>query len=165
MKARLLKDGRIVNPLYNRKEERRARNTGETYPHPPQVDVSAGYVLSDPDCWVHCCPGYLNSTPIAEPADAECSDAVAMFMQKTRPQLLQRVRSLYQNVTTIKDADLRKHIERQARAYGIAPGTTDPHAPEQEPANSSPTDESELSTDESEDFDRTLNELDEPDAA
>lgn len=128
MKAKLLQDSLIVNPLYNRREARRAANDGKEYPHPQQIEVAAGFVLTDSDCWVHCCPGYMNATPIAEPADDECREAVQTFLKKTRPQLLQRIRDLYENIHSVKDADLRRHIEAQAQAYGITPGSADVHA-------------------------------------
>lgn len=128
MKAALKSAQKITNPLYDHRQHRLALRDGTAYPHEPQIEVAAGYIIDHPDAHVHCCPGIMNTEPIATPADDECRARVKAFMEKSRPAQLARLSNLYENIGSIKDAEVRKSIEDQARAYGIARGTSDPFA-------------------------------------
>jgi len=122
MKATRLVPGMILNPLYNWAAHRRALNEGDVYEQPRELEVEAGYVHDSADVWVLCCPGYMNSLPVCEPADDKCRDRVNHWMQKQRPNQLRNIQNLLDNISTLKDENQKAHIRQLAKAYGLNPG-------------------------------------------
>ena len=119
MKARLLKETRLVNPLYSERDARLAMETGVPYDIPSTFEVSAGWVLDDPQAWIHCCPGDLNSPPIAEPVDAECREAVRVWMEEKRPLAIAQIKAQIDQIEFIKNPEDRDRLMAMGRAYGL----------------------------------------------
>jgi len=119
MKAERLIPGKILNPAYNGKNHRRALNLGVEYSVPREIEVEAGYVHQSPDCWVLCCPGYMNAEPVCRPADKDCEKRVHQWMTKHRPAQIQNIQNLIDNADKIKDPAERQHVGELAKAYGL----------------------------------------------
>lgn len=119
MKATLITVQQVRNPLWNETEAAQARLTNQKYPHSDLIEVGPGYVLDDPDCWIHCCPGELNAPPIAEPADDECREAVRYWMEQKRPVAIQQIRVALANIEHIRNPDDKKRLLAMGRAYGL----------------------------------------------
>lgn len=122
MRCRTLVPVKIRNPLWNESAAAAARQSGAAYVEPSTLDVDAGYELSGPDCWIHCCPGDLNAPPIAEPLDDECREAVRVWMQDRRPRALEEIKNALQSLHAIKDPEHRKRLQAMGVAYGLLPG-------------------------------------------
>lgn len=120
MKAKMLKDAIVPNPVYDTRQHLQAEAKGETYPHSPQLEVSAGYIANGREAWYLCVPGLMNAEPVAEPLDRECMDAVNGWMKKHRPQVLEDYQAQLDNLEHIKDKSAKALILRRAKAYGLA---------------------------------------------
>ena len=129
MKATRLVPGKVLNPAYDAKAHRKAIQSNEAYDQTKEIEVDADYVYDHPDCWVLCCPGFMNSTPTCEPADDECRAKVAEWMTEKRPAQLRNIQNQLDNLKAVKDPDHRKHITRLAAAYGLKPGGDPSPAP------------------------------------
>ena len=120
MKARMLKDAIVPNPVYDTRQHLQAESKGETYPHSPQLEVSAGYIASGNLAWSLCVPGMMNADPVAEPVDQDCMAAVKAWMTKNRPEILENYQAQLDNLEHIKDKAAKALILRRAKAYGLA---------------------------------------------
>ena len=123
MKAKLLFETLLVNALYSRSDADAAKAAGRPYDLTPQILVGAGYVLDDPQSWIHCCPGDTNSSPIAEPIDDECREAVRVWMEEKRPAGIAAIKAQLDQIDMIKDEGHRKRLKELGRAYGLLPGS------------------------------------------
>jgi hypothetical protein len=119
MKCRLLKDTRLVNPLYSERDARLAVETGVPYNIPSTFEVTAGWILDDPQAWIHCCPGDLNSPPIAEAVDDECREAVRVWMEEKRPLAIAQIKAQIDQIEFIKNPEDRARLLEMGRAYGL----------------------------------------------
>lgn len=121
MKCRLLKPTMILNPAFSEADAVAAIERKETYEVPREVEVDAGYEIEDPRAWIHCCPGVLNSAPIAEPADAECTAKVKEFMEVQRPQAIAQIKAQLDQIESFKDPEHKKRLLALGKAYGLLP--------------------------------------------
>jgi hypothetical protein len=123
MKCRLIAATLLLNAEYSRAAAQAAKDAGKPYDVPVQIEVEPGYVMDHPDVWIHCCPGDLNSDPIAEPVDDECREAVRVWMNEKRPAAIASIKAQLDQIDLIKDEGHRNRLKQLARAYGVLPGT------------------------------------------
>lgn len=121
MKCKLLAATLIANPLWSQAALDKARSMRVPYTVPPEIEVSAGYVLTDPNAWVHCCPGDLNAPAIAEPADDECVAAVREWMEVKRPAAIAAIAAQLEQIDMITNAEDKKRLMAMGKAYGLLP--------------------------------------------
>lgn len=119
MKCKLLAATLIANPLWSQAALDKARSMRVPYTVPPEIEVAAGYVLTDPNAWVHCCPGDLNAPPIAEPADEECVVAVREWMEVKRPVAIAAIAAQLEQIEMIKNPEDKKRLLAMGKAYGL----------------------------------------------
>ena len=109
----------VMNPLWSQRDSDAARRAGKTYDVPPQIEVGAGFMLDDPQAWIHCCPGELNSAPIAEPFDDECREAVRVWMEEKRPEAIKLIAAQLDQIDTLKNPEDKKRLLAMGKAYGL----------------------------------------------
>lgn len=119
MKCKFLNALAIMNPLWSQVDSEAARRAGKPYAIPQQIEVGAGYIAEDPQAWIHCCPGDLNSAPIAEPADEECVEAVRVWMEEKRPEAIKLIAAQLDQIDTLKDPEDKKRLLAMGKAYGL----------------------------------------------
>lgn len=119
MKCRFLVDVKIMNPAWSQKDANAAADAKVPYNVPQQFEVSAGYQVEDPQAWIHCCPGDLNSAPIAEPADEECAAAVKEWMEVKRPAAIQQIKAQLDQIEFIKHPEDKQRLLAMGKAYGL----------------------------------------------
>lgn len=136
MKCRLLNAMRIMNPAWSEAAANEAKAKGEKYNIPFEIDVAAGFEISDPQAWIHCCPGDLNAPPIAEPADAECVEAVRVWMEEKRPAAIAAIKAQLDQIDKVTNPEDKKRLLAMGKAYGLlgdkkqaAPAAPAPEAP------------------------------------
>ncbi len=119
MKCRLLRPTMIFNPLWSEAESRKASEKGVPYEVPMEIEVAAGFELSDGQAWIHCCPGDLNAPPIAEPADDECVAAVRDWMENKRPAAIAAIKAQLDQIDKITNPEDKKRLLAMGKAYGL----------------------------------------------
>ena len=124
MKCRFLNALGVKNPVWSEQAQNAANDAGVRYSVPFEVQVAAGYEVEDPQAWMHCCPGSHNAPPIAEPADAECVEAVRLFMTQTRPLGIAAIQAQLDHLEKISNAEDREAVKNLARSYGLVPTGT-----------------------------------------
>lgn len=72
MKAKRLVPGQIVNPHFSHSKRREAIEQGQPYDVVPFLNLPAGEIVDDPDCWKLC----IGDETVMAPADEECRQAV-----------------------------------------------------------------------------------------
>lgn len=119
MKCRLLRDQILLNPMFSDRDRKLAEESGLPYEVPRTFEVGAGYVIEDPQAWIHCCPGDLNAPPIAEAADDECAEAVRVWMEEKRPAAIAQIKAQLDNIQFVKNPDDKERLLAMGRAYGL----------------------------------------------
>jgi hypothetical protein len=109
----------VTNPAWSEADMHTARDAGKPYDIPPRIDVAAGYEVEDFQAWINCCPGDLNSAPLAEPADDECREAVRVWMEVKRPAAIAQIKAQLDQIDTIKNPIDRKRLLAMGEAYGL----------------------------------------------
>lgn len=119
MKCKFLNPLKVSNPAWSEKDRSDARDAGRKYDVPERVEVDAGYEVEDPQAWIHCCPGDLNSAPIAEPSDDECRDAVRVWMEEKRPAAIKAIAAQLEQIDQLKNPEDRARLLAMGQAYGL----------------------------------------------
>lgn len=119
MKCKLLRPTLVMNPVWSEAEAREASAKGVPYLVPAEVEVAAGYELSGDQAWIHCCPGDLNAPPIAEPSDAECVEAVRVWMEVKRPAAIAAIKAQLDQIDKVTNPDDKKRLLAMGKAYGL----------------------------------------------
>jgi len=119
MKCSFLGPQTLINPLFDSRAAAAAKAKGVPYDVPRTIEVAAGYVVEDPQAWIHCCPGDLNSPPIAEPADEECLEAVRVWMEEKRPLAIAQIKAQVEQIELLTNADDKKRLLAMGKAYGL----------------------------------------------
>lgn len=122
MRATLLVESQIRNPVWNEAAAKAASDSGREYDVPALVSVAPGFVLEGDDCWIHCCPGDMNAQPIAEPACDACREAVRVWMETRRPAAIESIRNALANLSSFKNPQDRDRLTAMGRAYGLIGG-------------------------------------------
>lgn len=107
MKARLLNQEEMVNPLYLEAPEGQREGIAEIIPIP------AGTIIDNPDAWMLCALGK------AVPEDAECKERFDAYLgDPKRKQLLEQVRRL-RAAAGLKQLDAKtlKWLEYMEKTY------------------------------------------------
>lgn len=132
MKCRLIRPTMIFNPLWSEAEARKASAKGVPYEVPMEIEVGAGFELSDDQAWIHCCPGDMNAPPIAEPADDDCVEAVRVWMEVKRPAAIAAIKAQLDQIDKITNQEDKKRLLAMGKAYGlIGEKKAAPEAPKQ----------------------------------
>jgi hypothetical protein len=121
MKCRFLNAVVVANPTFSHHAFEAARDAGTPYDVPRQVTVEAGFIIEDPQAWIHCCPGDSNADPIAEPVDDECREAVRVWMTEKRPAGIAAIKAQLDQIDLIQDEGHRNRLKQLGRAYGLLP--------------------------------------------
>jgi hypothetical protein len=119
MRAKFLAALLVGNPVFSQNERDEARRNGLSYSIPEQIEVEAGYEIEDPQVWVHCCPGDLNSAPIAVAVDDECKEAVRVWMEEKRPLAIAQIKAQLEQINMIKNAEDKDRLLAMGEAYGL----------------------------------------------
>lgn len=129
MKARFIREARALNPAFSNKAKRQAQKDGVQYDVDTYITIPVGFEEEGPHCWVHCCPGYKDDPPLCEPADDECRQRVAKWMNQERPKHLERIRqmALPENLKKLPKKQ-QAHVQDLADAYNLT-GVTEPIKP------------------------------------
>lgn len=119
MRIRYINAMLVTNPAWSEADKYAARDAGKPYGVPPLIEVDPGYEIEDPLAWIHCCPGDLNSAPIAEPVDDSCREAVRVWMEVKRPIAILQIKSQLEQIDMIKNPEDRKRLLAMGEAYGL----------------------------------------------
>jgi len=109
----------ILNPLWSQADSDAAKRAGVHYFVPQEIEVAAGYVVDDPQAWMHCCPGEMNSAPIAESGDEECFAAVKLWMEEKRPAAIKLIAAQLDQIDSLKNPEDKRRLLAMGRAYGL----------------------------------------------
>jgi hypothetical protein len=119
MKCRFLSAVRILNPAWSQAAANAATDAGTVYDVSQTLEFAPGYVVEDPQAWIHCCPGEMNAPPIAEPADEQCAAAVREWMEKQRPAGIAQLKAQLDQIDLLQNPADKQRLLDLGRAYGL----------------------------------------------
>lgn len=128
MKCRFLKTVRILNPAWSQAAANAAADAGQVYDVSQTLAFGPGYITEDPQAWIHCCPGDMNTAPIAEPADEQCAAAVRQWMEKQRPAGIAQLKAQLDQIDLLQNPADKQRLLDLGRAYGLIGATKAPPA-------------------------------------
>ena len=119
MRIRFINAMLVTNPAWSEADMHAAQDRREKYAVPALIDVDPGYEIADPLAWIHCCPGDLNSAPIAQPVDDECREAVRVWMEEKRPAAIAAIKAQLEQIDMLTNREDRKRLLAMGEAYGL----------------------------------------------
>jgi hypothetical protein len=119
MKCRFLVPTKPLNPAWSQKDFFAAQDAGVPYNVPRHLSFAAGYTVEDPNAWIHCCPGDMNSAPIAEPVDDECRAKVKEWMEIHRPAGIAQIKAQLEQIDLLTNDDDKGRLLALGRDYGL----------------------------------------------
>lgn len=119
MRIRYLNPMRLLNPAWSQAAADRAADEGVAYDVPQFLEFKSGFEIDDPQAWIHCCPGDMNSAPIAEPVDDECRAEVKKWMEVYRPAGIAAIKAQLEQIDSLTNPQDRRRLMDLGRAYGL----------------------------------------------